>query len=230
MTVRTLAVGGMPNPLSLSRYRRVILGTSGIVFYAPLDDPVAPVKDIVGGLSGALTAGTGTSQSRVPLIPGDPGGQAVFTGSAGYYLFNGPAPIADVFTIEAWVNVLSTTANTMVIWANGGGHALLRLLNGPKLDLLNSNTADIVQSSNFAVGLRHLVATKDGATVHQYADGVDITGSVNNSTISAGGTAAIGYDGGSSTMGFPMGHVAVYARALSASEVLQHHNVGRGLS
>ena len=80
-----------------------------------------------------------------------------------------------------------------------------------------------------ATGWHHVVCTKNGATVKQYIDGADVTGTVTNATcVSVNNFVTIGGDtfgaGISEPFNGSLDEPAIYNRALSASEVLAHYN------
>ena len=75
-------------------------------------------------------------------------------------------------------------------------------------------------------GWHHIVATKTGAAVHIYLDGVDVTGSVTNRTLTdAGPPLILGARRGTTSAfldGF-LDEVAIYKSVLSPSRVAAHY-------
>ena len=75
-------------------------------------------------------------------------------------------------------------------------------------------------------GWHHLVVTKSGASVHLYQDGVEVTGTVTNRTLTNGtaqlvlgarrGTASAFLDG-------LLDEVAIYKTALTPAQVAAHY-------
>ena len=74
------------------------------------------------------------------------------------------------------------------------------------------------------------MATKNGAEVHIYVDGVDRTAAATNTTLTSNATALnIGRAStGSAYSSADIDEVAIYPTALSPARVLAHYQVGRG--
>jgi len=75
----------------------------------------------------------------------------------------------------------------------------------------------------------HYVATKNGATVKIYVDGVDVTGTVSNQTLT--NTASVLRFSGTSATERLNGYadeIAVYNQVLSATTIGYHYAVGTG--
>ena len=75
----------------------------------------------------------------------------------------------------------------------------------------------------------HVVATKNGAAVHLYIDGVDRTGTVTNATLTATtNPLAIGQNvsGTSPSLDANYDDFAVYNVALGAAQVQRHFSIG----
>jgi hypothetical protein len=75
-----------------------------------------------------------------------------------------------------------------------------------------------------------VVATKSGADVHVYIDGVDRTAAGTNTTLTANATALnIGRaTTGSAYASGDIDEVAIYPTALTPARVLAHYQAGRG--
>lgn len=149
-------------------------------------------------------------------------------GSTGYMTATDHADLdlTDTFTLEAWVTGAPTGGN-QTIFDKGVGAYLLRLQSTGALALAKNGTAVIVASTIVVPNdgaLHHVVATKSGATVKLYIDGVDRTGTVTNQTCA--NTATDLYVGRLSAGGeFFNGIIdepAVYATALSSARVSAH--------
>lgn len=137
----------------------------------------------------------------------------------------------DVFTLEAWV-IRGAAGALQTIFSKGA--------NGYAFGFTSTNTlrlfkdyVSVIAASTITIsadGLyHHVVATKSGATVKIYIDGVDVTGGVTNSTITATALALrIGRrTGGEESMNGTLDELAIYPTALSAARVLAHYAAGR---
>jgi len=139
--------------------------------------------------------------------------------------------LGDILTLEAWVklNVGPPGATCGVISKQNGAYYLRIIPASGRLDFLASQVADIAQST---VGItdtnvHHVVATKNGPSVHLYIDGVDVTGTVTNATlVNNAVNLRVGYDVSSDPMNGRMDEVAIYPTALSPSRVQYHYQVG----
>jgi hypothetical protein len=101
-----------------------------------------------------------------------------------------------------------------------------------KVYLRKSGTGDIVASTATiadTTNWHYVVATKNGATVKLYVDGVDVTGTVTNQTIASNTQPLrIGKDGPNSAWFYgSIDDAAVYGTALSAARVQAHYEAGR---
>jgi len=77
-------------------------------------------------------------------------------------------------------------------------------------------------------GWHHVVATKSGADVHLYLDGVDVTGAVTNRTL-ANSTSVLRIGGdGSAYFSGSVDEVAIYGSVLSQAQVQNHYGIGSG--
>jgi len=145
--------------------------------------------------------------------------------------------ITDTVTTEAWVNLNGSysAANAGII-AKATGTAYMRLEAATgKLQFVKDRIQLIVTSTQAVplTGWHHVVCTKTGATVKQYIDGVDVTGTITNATLvsNSGGFLFFGSDnnanfGGSEPFVGYLDEIAVYNRVLTPAEVLAHYNAG----
>lgn len=140
------------------------------------------------------------------------------------------ARLGDIVTIEAWVNRNGGTfAGLGGIVSKGVGGYYVRMdgTSGQfyfvrsKIASLCSSTANVPSA-----GWHHMVGTKNGATIKLYLDGVDCTGSVSNSTLTNDiEPLVIGHDSNAAEwFKGSLDEVALYGRAITASEVLDHYN------
>jgi Concanavalin A-like lectin/glucanases superfamily len=112
------------------------------------------------------------------------------------------------------------------VLSKGNGAARLSFVTNV-LTLMKNNSGTIAKadiSTTDATGLHRLVATKSGAVVKLYIDGVDRTGAVTNRTITDTASALnIGRDKADSKyFAGLIDEVAVYNIALNAAQVQQH--------
>ena len=173
------------------------------------------------GQAGALA---GDSDAAVRLV-GSSNGQIVVPDAASL-------SYGDTVTYELWVRLASLPASTAVsnLITKSTNTLVLRILPSGAVLMRKSGGADIASSTtNLSVDGRyhHLVATKNGADVHIYIDGADVTGTVSNQTLSNNTSQlAIGHNPTATTTDSFDGYVdevAVYNRALGAAQVQQHY-------
>jgi hypothetical protein len=142
--------------------------------------------------------------------------------------------LGDVFTVEAWVQRRDYATGTQVI-LNKGTNAYKLAFVSNQLTLMKDGVGNIVQSSaalaDDRVNFHHYVATKNGATVKLYRDGVDVTGTVANKTTADSSTALyIGSKNGSTeALNGVVDEVALYNQAISATSVGEHYRLGKGI-
>jgi RHS repeat-associated protein len=181
------------------------------------------------------------------------GDQAMyFNGSSsGAEIYN-PATlgsITDIFTAEAWVKRASTATGNFTIFSRGessGGGFRLWIKPSHKLALSYGNldggySGQFKTVSESTVLLNdtawhHVAATKNGSAVKLYIDGVDVTGSVSNATMTAGWNAVdigrnyyFNYGGGGERLfndhfyGW-IDEAAIYPAALTQARIQAHRN------
>jgi hypothetical protein len=134
---------------------------------------------------------------------------------------------SDSFTLEAWVK-RRTAGRSAGIFSRGTGGYQLYFDAADKLVLRKVGNGDIVRSTT-ALGVGgpyHVVATKQGAAVRLYVNGVDRTGTVTNRQVAAvGGALYLG--AGAGYLNGNLDEAAVYPRALDAAAVGRHYAAGR---
>lgn len=216
---------------SAGRYDGVILNDKPVGYWR-LGEASGNPKDSSGnGNHVTSVAGTPTYDVVGALSYDD--GAVTFDGSTEYFSTPDHATltIGDVFTLEAWIVPGATGASRGII-SHGSNEGYLRVLNTGQLVLSKSNVGIIVQSNSVlpASGWHHVVATKNGSTVHLYIDGVDDTGVVTNQTcIDTGVGVYIGSQNGDSEyFNGSIDEAAIYNYALSATQVADHYRYGKG--
>jgi concanavalin A-like lectin/glucanase superfamily protein len=152
-------------------------------------------------------------------------GQATVPDSNSLDVGDGP------LTLEAWIKRSSTTTEDDI--AGKGTNSFKFAIKTNKLTFSKQGVADIVQSTtNIADTNWHRVAaTKNGPSVKLYMDGMDVTGTVTNQTLSnttsqlvIGGSVGTG----GSAFGGTIDEFAIYNSVLSADQIAQHYAEGVG--
>lgn len=234
-----LADSGL-GPKDFSTNSRDLSHTSSYRTAVTADSPVAWWRlEETSGSSAADSSGanTGTYQNSPTLgaagLIAEAGTYgATLNGTNQYVTFADAAAVdvGDTFSIELWLRRAHTTAGTYQLFDKGDQAMNLKLNSSGALVLAKVNVAEIVTSTSAITdtNTHHVVCTKTGATVKLYLDGVDVTGSVANQTVSS--NALSGAFGASRTGAQPfpgtLDEVALYNTALSAARVSAHYSAG----
>ncbi len=195
--------------------------------------------DEASGNQAADQQGTSTGTYSAGVTRGQPGatsdGDAAvdLNGTSGYVTVPDAAALrlADgPFTLEAWVNRPTLGATfpgdqEQVFDKNDGGYQVNIQNNVMYFDQAGVGTIAKANRS-MGTGWHHLVVTKSGSSVHLYQDGVDVTGTVTNRTLTDSsaqlvlgarrGTASAFLDG-------LLDEVAIYKTALTPAQVAAHY-------
>lgn len=141
--------------------------------------------------------------------------------------------VTDTVTVEGWIKRSNAVVTSMCLFDKGIG-AFQFCLDANNLLLVRNQVSYIVRSTSTTTDTswHHVVATKSGATSVLYLDGVNVSGTVTNSTL-VNTTAALlfGVVNPASGGGYFAGSIdefAVYNTALSAATVLDHYKAGAG--
>ena len=179
-------------------------------------------------LGGTMTAyqTVGPLQNEVSL------GQT-FSGSSGYKFPNGAVlDVGDVFTMEAWVKRGAGQGTVQTIFLRDGAWQMY-LSAANQLGFAREAVTGVAVSTRTITDTttwHHCVITKNGSDVHLYIDGVDVTGSVTNSTFT--NTGQEGYIGNNDfggewlSSGHQLSELALYPTALSSLRVQAHYVAG----
>ncbi|MEA2353098.1 MAG: hypothetical protein QOJ14_1512 [Thermoleophilaceae bacterium] len=214
-----------------SGYASTIRGTPGIVSFWRLGEASGTSACDSNGSNAGAYAG-GVSLGRVGAINGDPDTAAAFDGSSGRVSVPDAASldVGDNFTVEAWVKRNSfSTANYQAIVSKGAGSWMLAFYSSNRLVLRQATVGDLVYSTRSITDTawHHVAATKNGASVHLYIDGADVTGGVGNKTMQNNTVAlSIGQSNSGSYFNGTIDEVAVYNAALSGSTIQAHRDKG----
>lgn len=217
-----------PKRKPYSAYSSAILATPGLAAYWRLGESSGTTAiDEIGGHHGLIWNGVVLGASGATLD-----GNSAFTFDGADDHVSGVTStseldMGDVVTIECWVKPGPAGTGGGLV-SKGSGAYYLRLDGSHYLNFLRSQVADMVHSTvPVPDGWHHVVATKDGATLKLYIDGVDVTGTATNSTMTdAAQYWAIGAErfGGGITSPFTgsLDEMAIYNRALTPVEVTTH--------
>jgi hypothetical protein len=169
----------------------------------------------------------------VPGLLGTDANTAVTFASASGEWVNGvdhaDLDLGDTVTCEAWIRLNSLGANQGII-CKGTNTYYMRVNSSNRLQLIKTAVADIVPSTiTLTTGvIYHVAATKATSTVKLYVDGVDVTGTVTNQTLTDSATAyrVGGETSGTEAFNGTIDEAAVYATALSQARIQAHFAAG----
>ncbi|MBA3264389.1 MAG: DUF1929 domain-containing protein [Thermoleophilaceae bacterium] len=215
-------------------YRDAVLA-DGPVGYWRLAETTGAALDTTGNAAGGSYLG-GVTRGVPGALAGDSNLAARFDGTDDYVSVpdNNALDRGDVFSYELWVKRGSVQGTTQRLLHKGAGVASLGFGQNNKLVLVPGGTgATNIASSTTAITdqlWHHVVATKNGAEVHVYVDGVDRTAAATNTTLTSNATALnIGRASTASAYSSAdIDEVAIYPTALTPARVLAHYQVGRG--
>ncbi len=235
-------VGGALAPASaiaacaprVSAYSQAVSSTPGIVSYWRLGEAAGSTAcDSVGSNPGGYQPGT--TLGATGGLSGDPDTAVRFDGVNGSA--NVPAAaslnVGDRFTIEGWVK-RERTGVTETIASKQNNGWLLEFNDTDQLTLRKSTVADVVSSTATVTDTswHQVAATKDGASVHLYLDGQDVTGPVLSPQTMADNTQplAIGDSISSSYLQGTIDELALYDLALTSNQIATHYTTATGVS
>lgn len=221
----------------MSAYADLVLATPGLVSLWELEDTGSPAVDSKG--TNNLTSTLGTTYGVAgPFVDGS---AVKFDGTTNNLKVanNATFNVADVVTIEALVRQVipwSTTVNRGIL-SKGNGAFYLRLGSNGRIQLIKSQIANIVDSTVVVpdTNWHHVAGTKSGAAVHLYLDGIDVTGTVTNSTlVNTTNDLTLGSDSDAANLvqdrgDLNLSNVALYNVALDPFTIAAHAGVS-GLS
>ena len=212
-------------------YSNTILNTSGLVSYWQMNSGFvsgADVLDSKGTNHGTKTGATLTITDYV-----DGGGAGSFDGS-GDYVDCGVLSMPGVITISVWIKLNSDYSSIQPIISNyQPGNYLLEFgrIDGEFSWLQNGGSIDAVSSVSLLDNdWHHLAVVRTGSSgnwiIAWYLDGVFDETDITSANPGAPSTTAIGRHGtgGADYFNGAIDEVAIYDRALSESEILEHCN------
>jgi PKD repeat protein len=218
---------------SSDAYRDAVIGTQGLAAYWRLGElSGSTADDETGSAAGSFSGRYVLGQPGVLGPLGDT--SASFDGASGEMASAGP-PLATDATLEGWFRWRSGTTVLRDNTSTGGQGWLLAFATG-------GNLAYRLGGQGFNTGLpidsvrdgewHHIAASKSGVAAALYVDGE----AVHSSSTGAGSQTAVGpwhvmknginqvFSGGEAD------EVALYTRALSASEIRDHYDLAKSLA
>ena len=213
--------GGASAQTAGSSYADVVVGDGPVSFWRVGEASGAVALDAVGANRGGYFGGFALGQ------PGAVAGDTAVSlnGTSGYVGVPDSASLhtGDNFSVELWVKPARLGVNqglaskgAYLIGLDSGNYVIFRK---PNVATIARSTARIADTSAF----HHVVVTKAAAATHIYIDGVDRTGTVANRTITDS-TSALQFGTGMGALGGTLDELALYPRALTATEVADHYN------
>lgn len=218
-------------------YGAAVWGTSGLCFYARMDELAGTTLNAIYGPNGTYNASgvtygaTGLTQNTSSALAasflrpsGTTGGFASVAQLDAEAAMDGTAQ----FTHECWVTPLSDTARSSNQNLMDRTFYGLYLTPDNKPSAFYGVTGSNTTSSATALLAGtpyHLVYTFDGTTHTVYVNNVSVASAVDVRT--AGGSLGIAnYPGGADTANVTMDEIAVYQTAISAADILNHYTLG----
>jgi hypothetical protein len=136
------------------------------------------------------------------------------------------------FTLEAWVRRLDNGTGMQTILDKGAGSYQWAFSNN-RMGLFKDGGSVIVQTTTTqtdTTGFHHYVVTKNGSAVKLYVDGVDVTGTVTDSTLAnTTSPLTMGSKGGSADfLNGVQDEVAIYGSVLSPQTIADHYHIAAG--
>lgn len=210
-------------PKRSSAYQRMILTTTGLIHYWPLDEAVSGTdsyKDRVGVSHWTPRNNSLSIPRRPSLLKYDANGSL---GIASSGLTATIASLPTAFSLEGWY--ASTTGNTSGLGSwDGNGQMLYAVGSVPSFYV---GATGLFASSSSTGAPWHIVGTYNGTTATIYVNGVQENQAARTRSNSGTYWEIGNYTSGTGAfMNGRAGHVAIYSRALSAAEVLAHYRAG----
>jgi len=221
--VSPLYVRTAPAVAAGSAYDTLILGTSNLVNYWPF--AAGSVTDVVSGyvitINGTVTTDTAMHTALGPAMNCASG---YMKGTAGF-------TFSSTMSIEGWVLTPGSTGTDNALfgcWSGSVGSMLICIASANQMKFYTQASNNVVGtlSTNTAY---HVVGTYDGTNQRGYINGSLVMGPTAASA--PGSTSTVfevaGYAGhaGPGLTG-KYSNIAVYSKALSATEVTDHYNAG----
>ena len=219
-------------PPTGSRYRDAVLA-DGPVGYWRLAETSGYAQDETG-IAGRGSYVNGVTRGVAGALLTDDNLAARFDGVNDYVSVGHSSAlnVGDTFSYELWLKRGASQGTTQRLLHKGAGPAALGLGTSNKLVLLPGGTGMATTATSATAitdqSWHHVVATKSGASVHLYVDGVDVTALGTNTTMTANTTALniARATSSSAHTNADIDEVAMYPVALSAERVRAHLEAG----
>jgi hypothetical protein len=217
-------------------YKLAVLADKPVAYWRLGEASGTTVADSSGkGITGTIAGGVTLKQAGA--LTGDADTAAAFNGSTGNVVVpdNAALHTADTFTLEAWVKRLSTSSTRADTILSKGTGSYWFGFDGDRLALYK-HSGGLIASANVlstdTSSYHHYVATKSGATVHLYIDGVDRTGTLGSGTIASNNQKLyLGQNASNREwLNATLDEVAVYPTALTPTRIQAHYGLGAPVS
>lgn len=217
---------------SATAYASVVLGDGPVAYWRLGETSGTAAADSAGSNAGVYSGGV--SRGVAGAVSGDPNGAAGFDGATGKV----SVPDADglrlngAFSVEFWAR-LSSFANSYpgvlrkgASWT-ANGYLIYYTSDGKVRFKRNNQEVATPAGSLVSTAFRHFVVTFDGANVCWYVDGA-LSVCAARSVPANAGTDGLVLGQGDNPGNQALDEVAVYAKALTASQIANHHSAGTG--
>ena len=236
-TSATDATTATATPSNDMTYTSEVLADSPVAYWRLGEASGTTAVDETGSHNGTYVGSP--TLGATGLLAGDTDTSVTFNGTSQYVDIPaaGAFTVGQPFTLEALVEVAADSTDRGIIgngYSNTGYHLRILANNRLRMILFQDGTAYTFSDSTtvLSAGVHHLVGTWDGAGVPKvYVDGVDVSGA----RVAAGTIASIasGYNlrvghlpGAPGGWNRRLDEAAIYDRALTATEVQAHYDVG----
>lgn len=215
-------------------YRSAVLADLPRLLWG-LGDPSGAFVDATGNGNAGTASGTGLSRGAAGIVTSTSDGALTFTdGTSSVSRPSVSGLSASVVTVECWFRA-SAFANWPDLashnWGGSGGSGWdLYLNSGRQLTWglwQSGTTAKEVRSAALTANvIYHAVGTYDGSVLRLYLNGV-LVGSATVGAVTLNTTASVFSGRTDMTSALTVDELAVYAAALSSTQVTTHYNAGR---
>jgi len=233
----TRTYSGSGYTVSIEKYAAVVGATAGLVSHWRLGETSGSAAADVKSTNAGTYNGS-PLRSQTGAIAGDANKAIKLDGlddhvaiptSTSLGLADGP------FTLEAWVRLSDANPGYQNIFNKGSGSWSMSFGTSATTWTLFKDAAGAIATANrpagATTGFHHYVAVKSGTTTVLYVDGVAANGAVTNRTlINTGMPLMLGRNANTAAeylRGW-LDEAAIYNRALTAAQVLDHYRAGTG--
>jgi len=210
-------------------YASEVLADTPVAWYR-LSDASGNVQDSSGNARHGSSVNGAPTYGQPGGIPSDPSNNSMQFHTAGgdccFIAANAAFEVGDTYSVEGWIKRADSSTAEINLFVHDSGFYLG--LDNNQLFAARTSVAGIAHSTvsiTDTTTWHYLVITKTGATVKQYIDAVDVTGTITNSTsANVGADVRIGSDAGGNPYNGLLDEVALYSTVLSPARVLAHYN------